>query len=279
MFVASGPGETSFVLWSLLIVPVVVLVYLAFVVVAGKDRSEPAEPRGEAVYLHLVVLISLFVGLVAATSIIYSLCQLIGTNTAYLSVIPGVGSASTTTTGPTGFTGATGFGSPTGVTGAFPISGAGLSMHPVGDAAARGAVLGAIILVVAGALLVTHWSRASRYRNRASADTTNAGRVVQAYLNAAMFVGVLILLVAASLATYSIFEIAAPGVAQVSGRVPQLRSLIPLLFFALGSLLIVERHWRFAQQLRGRGVTKAAEPDSNTPSPSTAGDAPPMNGT
>ncbi|HEV2361520.1 MAG TPA: hypothetical protein VGS21_07450, partial [Acidimicrobiales bacterium] len=61
---------------------VTVLSYLAFVVVAGKDRSEGPEPRGQAVYVHLVLLISMFVALFAATTVVAALAQLIGTNTA-----------------------------------------------------------------------------------------------------------------------------------------------------------------------------------------------------
>ena len=261
----AGPtfGSFGFLVSSLLILPVVVLVYLAFVVVAGKDRTEPSEPRGEAVYLHLVVLISLFVGLLASTALVYSLSQLIGTNTGYVSLPlhSVIGTSTVIGMGATGTTGAGFFGgfpptAVTGVTGLFPAPSG--SLHPVGDSAARGAVLGGIILVVAGALLLTHWSRARRYREDAAARHTNPGRVVHAYLNAAMLVAVLILLVSASLATYSLFEIAAPGVAQVSGRVAPVRDLIPLLFFTLGSLLIADRHWRMARRLRGRDAEDAS---------------------
>jgi hypothetical protein len=124
----------------------------------------------------------------------------------------------------------------------------------VGDAAARGGVAGGIVLLVAGALFLTHWRRGRVFREDPVLRMTNPGRVLQAYLNTATFVAVLILIVVASLAGYAIFEAAAPGVAQSGGRVASLRGLIPLLFFVAGTLVIIDWHWRRLRPLRGAPV-------------------------
>ncbi len=236
---------------------VTVLAFLAFVITAGKDPREGAEPRGQAIYLHLVLLISMFVGLIAATTVVASLSQLIGTNTP-TSLLP-VG----TTGSGSGATGVTGIGS------LLPL--APPSLHPVGDAAARGAVAGGILLLVAGGLFLAHWRQGRRFREDAVLRATNAGRILQAYLNTATLVAVLVLIVSASLAGYAVFEAAAPGVAAASGHVAPLRGLVPLLFFTGADLLIIDRHWRVMRPLRGAPMPPSAFP----PPPGDAGNAAP----
>jgi hypothetical protein len=254
---------------SAVLVLVIVLAFIAFVVVAGKDLGEGPEPRGQAIYLHLVQLITMFVSMIAATAVVASLSQLIGTNVAS-GTIPTTGT--TTPSGTTGITGITGIGIGTPTT--LPFSFGPTSLHPVGDAAARGVVAGMILLLVAGGLFVWHWGQARRFREDPVLRSTNSGRVLQAYLNTATFVAVLILIVTASLAAYAVFEAAAPGVAQSSGHVPPLRGLIPLLFFSGANFLIVDRHWRAMRPLRGvpmpaGGVfTQPAPAPETPPSPS-----------
>jgi hypothetical protein len=267
MFIDTTPlAGVTLLLLSLVAVVVATLAFLAFVVSAGKDGAEGPEPRGQAIYVHLVLLVSLFVALLAATAVVASLAQLIGTNTALRL--------------PTGFTGQTG------TTTTFPFSGVtgltfGGQVHPVGDAAARGAVGAGIVLLVAALLFIAHWPGARRLWSDPATRLTNAGRIVQAYLNTATLVAVLILLVAASLAGYAIFEAAAPGVTGVSGHVEPLRTLVPLLFLTVGAALIIDRHRRVSQQSRAPANLWAPPPAAPAPSapPPSAPTAPPTEST
>lgn len=260
---------TGLLALSGLLALVSVLAFIAFLVVAGRDRGEGPEPRGQAVFLHLGMLITLFVSLVAGTTVVAALSQLIGTNVASsvstaVNPVPSVG-------GLTGITGLTGSGLTPPTTIPFEVGPA--TLHPIGDAAARGVVAGLLVLLVAGTIFLACWRQARRFREDPVLRSTNSGRVLQAYLNSATFVATLTLIVTATLAGYAIFESAAPGVAQVSGHVPPLRGLIPLLFFTGANLFVVDRHWRAMRPLRAvpmpPGGTFAQPAPVAPPAPST----------
>ncbi len=112
----------------------------------------------------------------------------------------------------------------------------------VGDAVARGAVLGGLITVVSVAVLVVHLRRGLRF---AVADGT-AGpsqRIARSYVAAVAFVSVLMLLLSAIAAVYLVFVLAGPGVFGFGvSRTLAGEALIVTAYVAVVALLILTTH-------------------------------------
>jgi hypothetical protein len=207
----------ALVLGILLLIPLVVGAVFVVVVVANRAEPDPTGRRPALVYSLGVGFISLFMTLFATTAFVASLCRLIGSQHS-------------------------------GNVLAVPFGSAGGHQHPIGDAVARGAVLSAIVAIIAGLVCVWHLRAAAR----GSADATRPdqlGRVLSSYIAAVAFVSVIIVIFASVVVIYDIFRGAAPGVFTASGHgdsVNSLRSLIPGLFLAIAAAAILLAHLRYA---------------------------------
>ncbi|HLI16223.1 MAG TPA: hypothetical protein VKV23_09265 [Acidimicrobiales bacterium] len=203
-----------------LVVGVLVLVILlatvgAFVVIVVANRAEadPSGRRPAVVYLFGASFVTVWTALIGSAAAVSSLFQLIGSH-------PGMG---------------------------------GGSLHPVGDAVARGAVLGGLVLAVSLAVLVTHLRRGVTI-----ATAPAATRVAQSYVSAVSFVSVLIVAFSLAYIAYAICQIAGPGVFHGDGRIPTLRHLLDAIWVALAAGAILGSHLRLARPRVWSGGAPAA---------------------
>lgn len=214
----------ALVLGVLLLIPLVVGAVFVVVVVANRAEPDPTGRRPALVYSLGVGFFSLFLTLFATTAFVSSLCRLIGSQHS-----------------------SSGFSAVNPVTLAAEI-GRGGHQHPIGDAVARGAVLSAIVAIIAGLVCVWHLRAAAR----GSADATRSdalGRVLSSYVAAVAFVSVVLMIFASVVVIYDIFRGAAPGVFTASGHgdsVNSLRSLIPALYLTIAAGAILLAHLRYA---------------------------------
>lgn len=208
----------------ILLIPLIVGAVFVVVVVANRAEPDPTGRRPALVYSLGVGFFSLFLTLFATTSFIASLCRLIGSHhaaSAFSSINPVTLVASGRVAG---------------------------HQHPIGDAVARGAVLSAIVAIVAGLVCAWHLRAAAR----GSKDATRSdqlGRVLSSYIAAVAFVSVMLIIGATVVVVYDIFRGAAPGVFSASGHgdsVNSLRSLIPGVYLALATGAILLAHLRYA---------------------------------
>lgn len=214
----------ALVLGVILLIPLIVGAVFVVVVVANRAEPDPTGRRPALVYSLGVGFFSLFMTLFATTSFVASLCRLIGSQHAAspFSVINPV---------------------------TFAASGrvAGHE-HPIGDAVARGAVLSAIIAIIAGLVCAWHLRAAAR-GSKDAARSDQLGRVLSSYIAAVAFVSVMIIIGATVVVIYDIFRGAAPGVFTASGHgdsVNSLRSLIPGVYLGLAAGAILLAHLRYA---------------------------------
>jgi hypothetical protein len=167
------------------------------------------------VYAFATAFVTLFVTLFATTGLIASLAQLIGSH-------------STSSSRPL-----------------ISLGGSsGSSLHPIGDAVARGSVLSIIVALVAGAIY-------SRHRHRGddtaagTAPVEPAARVQSSYVAAVSFVCVALTVIGTIVVLYDIFRLIAPGVFAPGlhgGRASVFRSLLPALWLAVLAQGIRRRH-------------------------------------
>jgi hypothetical protein len=178
-----------------------------FVVVVVANRAEP-DPTGRrplAVYYFAVSFFTLFASLFGSFVIVYGLVQLIGSHGG-------------------------GQGGPP-------------SIHPVGDAVARLAIVGGIVTVVALVVLVVHLRRGLDLSGHADPHTGPIGRVAQSYVAAVSFVSILITVVSIVIALYETVRIIAPGVFEVQQtRVETLRPMLAAAYLALAALAVLMTH-------------------------------------
>ncbi len=111
-----------------------------------------------------------------------------------------------------------------------------------GDAAARGASIGAIMAIIAGAILATHLSRGLAIANPNAAGP--ASRVAQSYVAAVAFVSVFVVLFTLAIAIYSILQLIGPGTYAAASRVDAGRTLIDSGYTALAAFIILLTHLR-----------------------------------
>lgn len=209
---------------SLVLVSLPLIIGGVFVILVVSNRADP-DPTGRrpaVVYSYALSFIALFVTLFATFDVVVNLVTLIGSHrTATDGGFSGIGSLS----------------------GSITTSG---SQHPIGDAAARGIVIGLLLALVAGAAYLIHVRTADRATD-GLAPVDPPGRVRSSYIAAVSFVCVLIVVIALVIASYQIFRIIAPGVFNPGGdgsRVAAFRTMLPLVYLALASGWLLRRHLR-----------------------------------
>ena len=181
----------------------------AFVVIVVANRADP-DPTGRrpfVVYLFGVAFITLWTALMGAATVVSSLVQLIGSHTG--------------------------------------ISGG--SIHPIGDATARGVVFGGLVLFASVATLVIHLRKGMALATIGEQPSSPAFRCAQSYVSAVAFVSVLVTIIAGVTAVYLIFQIVAPGVFGGTGRVPVLRHFLDASYVALAAGAILRSHLKLAK--------------------------------
>jgi hypothetical protein len=197
---------------ALAFIPLLLGGVFVILIVANRAEPDPSGRRPVVVYQFATSFVTVFATLFATFAIVTALCQLIGHN-------------------PGGF-----------------VASFGGSQHPVGDAVARQAVLGALVAIVAGATLAGHRRRGL---DNSAGDLTPLGplgRVRLSYASAVSFVCVLIVIVATVVAVYQLFKIIGPGVFGHGGsRVAPLRVLLPDGYLAVAAGSILSRHRRLGQ--------------------------------
>lgn len=151
-----------------------------FVIVAFSNRAEAdgSGSRPMAVYLFTGAFFTLWLAITGALTIIVSLVGLIGTNYA------------------------------------FSYS----EVHPVGDAAARGVTLGAILLILAGLAHVLHRSRGLSLAEAEADPSGPTRRAARSYAAAVSFSTIFVGLASAAALIYSVFQLIAPGVYDAGAR-------------------------------------------------------------
>jgi len=116
-----------------------------------------------------------------------------------------------------------------------------------GDDVARVTVLGLIVATCTGAVLAIHLRRGLALARLGSGPLDPTLRVAQTYVAAVSFLVVLIGVVAAVGALYSVFGAAGPGVFNPSGtRGDSVGSFVDALYLVLASVLILGAHLRLA---------------------------------
>lgn len=139
------------------------------------------------------------------------------------------------------------------------------------------AVMGGIVLLIALGILAFHDPRLTRL---VAISRGPAARVYVKYLYLLCFVAVLVVLGAGAFALYSLYGVAAPGVAQVGSRGDALRGFASAVSLVVTAGLIFMIHWRRADALVvERGVTEpgfgAAPPAPRTRPPAPPAPEPP----
>jgi hypothetical protein len=173
------------------------------IVVANRAEPDPTSRRPLIVYLFGVAFIAVWTSLIGSSVVVASLVQLIGSHS----------------------------GPPTG------------AIHPVGDASARGVVLGGIVLLVSLALLIVHRRKGVELAIATDPDSPPAFRVAQSYVSAVAFTSVLIMAIAAAAAIYLVFVLASPGIFGFDHpRISTLRDLLDLIYVAAAAGAILWTH-------------------------------------
>lgn len=199
-----GLGSLLVILVGLLAVVVLLAVVGVFVivVVANRADSDSSGRRPLSVYLFATSFVTLIAAVVGSIAVVTSLVQLVGSH-------PGIARA---------------------------------GIHPIGDAAARGVVLGGLITLVSVAILVVHLRRGLAFAG-ADGTTGPSQRVARSYVAGVAFLAVLTLLVAAVAAIYLLFVIAGPGVFGAgAGRIQAVRYLIVALYVGTVAGVILRTH-------------------------------------
>lgn len=207
---SSSPGSISIgggfifaIIGLLALIGVLAVVgVLVIVIVANRADPDPSGRRPLSVYLFGVSFLTLIATVVGSIIVVVSLVQLIGSHHGF---------------------------SPPGT-------------HPIGDEAARGAVLGGLITLVSLGVLRLHLGRGLRFAT-ADGPAGPSQRVARSYVAAVAFVSVLVLVVAAIAVVYLLFSIAGPGVfSGGTGRIPDLRTLLVALYVAAVAVVVLATH-------------------------------------
>ena len=176
----------------------------AFVVIVVANRAE-ADTTGRrplVVYLFGVAFITIWTALIGSTAVVSSLVQLIGSHPQII----------------------------------------GGAIHPIGDAAARGVVLGGLVAIFSLGAFVIHFRKGIELADAQGQSSSPAKRCEQSYVSAVAFISVIIIFISLVFAMYAIFQILAPGVFGGAGSVPTVRYLLDAIFVALASGAILWRH-------------------------------------
>jgi hypothetical protein len=176
------------------------------VVVANRADPDPSGRRPFVVYLFGVAFITLWTAVLGSAVVVESVVQLIGTHQGTL----------------------------------------GTSIHPVGDAAARGAVLGGLLLVVSGVACGYHLRRGMQITAGDLDPSSPAKRCARSYVAAVSFFSVLLLVAALTVGVYLVFELAGPGVFGGGGHIPTLRTLLDAAYVAIAAGTVLWWHVNLA---------------------------------
>lgn len=209
-------GIIAIVSLVLLLIPLLVGGVFVILVVSNRADPDPSGRRPAVVYCYAISFITLFVTLFATFAIVVNLTSLIGSHHGS----SGGGFSTSTSLSP--------FGS------SSPQAG---SQHPIGDAAARGIVIGLLLVIVAGFVYLMHVRTADR-ATTGVAPAEPAGRVRSSYIAAVSFVCVSIVVITLVVATYQVFRILGPGVFNSGGsgsRIGAFRTMLPVVYLALAS--------------------------------------------
>jgi hypothetical protein len=175
----------------------------------NRDGPDEGGRRAFAVYLFGVAFITLWGAILGSIAVVVSAVNLIGTHTNRGSI------------------GRVSCGVFTGRERCYPVYAA----HAIGDAAARGMVVGGLLLVASG---LTYYFHLRWGLKLAAQDTEGpALRVARNYVAVVLFTSILIVVPAVFLAIYALFELAGPGVFGGAGRIPSLRALNDAAYVAL----------------------------------------------
>jgi hypothetical protein len=202
-----------------------VLGVFVVVIVANRAEADASGRRPLVVYLFGVAFITIWTAFIGSVAVVSSVVQLIGSH-------------------PGGYGGA---------------------LHPIGDATARGVVLGGLIFIVSLGTFVIHFRKGVEFADAQDQSSSPAKRCQQSYVAAVAFISVLIIVVSLVFAVYAIFQILAPGVFGGAGSIATLRYLLDAIFVALAGCAILWRHLMLAapQLWTRRAVTIVEGPGSS----------------
>src|SRR4051812_13194828 len=175
----------SFVLTAVTLIPLLIGGIFVIVVVANRADPDLTGRRPASVYSFATAFLSLFLALFASAAVVAALSSLIHNHHR----------------GSQRFVGGLG-----GVPGVLR----GTSLHPVGDAAARDAVLAALLAIVAGVVYMLHARAAARLSEGAPLGDPIA-RVRASYVSAVSFTCVFVIVVSSVIVLYDVFRLIAPG--------------------------------------------------------------------
>jgi zinc transporter ZupT len=181
----------------------------AFIIIVVANRADP-DPTGKrpmAVYLFAGSFLTLWVAYVGAVVIVASLVNLIGTNTYF------------------GYTS---------------------ELHPFGDAAVRGATIGALILIIAGGLHELHRRRGLELAESEDDPTSPTKRVARSYVSVVSFISIFLMLILSIGILYDLFGIIAPSIYHFGDRVTTLKGLLDILFAFTLAAVIFSSHQQLA---------------------------------
>lgn len=180
------------------------------IVVANRADPDPSGKRPIAVYMFAASFVTLWIAYVGAIVIVANLVNLIGTRVSY---------------------------------------GSG-TLHPYGDAAARGVTIGALLVIVGGVLHELHRRRGLDLADSETDPASPTKRVARSYVSAISFIAIIILLISTIAALYTVCGEIAPGVYQASGRLDPFKALLDQGFVIIMSIVIFSYH----QYLAPRGL-------------------------
>ena len=216
---SSVTGSTAFLAIAYLALAVAFAPIGVFVIVVVANRAEPdpTRRRPAVVYRLGVAFVTVWLALAGSAGFVASLVNLIGSHS-----------------------------------GGSGLFGASSGLHPIGDAAARGAVLGGLVCVAALVAMVTHLRSTLGVLDRGPSAAGPAERVLHSYVSAVSFVSIVLIVTSIVAAGYLVCQLLAPGVFQTgAGRVATARYVIDVCYVGLASAAILVTHRGLYQEPAG----------------------------
>ena len=260
------------------VLPLGLLVLLIVAVLSGRYEPDPARERPRAVYLAAASFLGIFTLLGAAFMVISSLLGLTtdsgvsfaesrsgSANSGILRTQPPefdedgnvVEDESEADDGP----------------GAFDFEETLFDAESADNRDIAGAVGGTIVGLIALGIALFHYPKLRGLVRRSIGPAT---RVYTKYLYLVCFIAVVIVLGAGTFALFSLFGVAAPGVADVASRSDAARDLASAAVLAVGAALVFLFHWRRADEVDTAAGVALGEP--LPPAAPAVEDVPPTRG-